>query len=107
MAHHEPELSDEGAESSVSSTGKAALERTGLIQQEAARLGLGPTGRYPEGKLTKNDEGEIKIGIVAYKGKVVINFGKPIVSLGMNVQQTRALISMLRRRIKEIQRASR
>jgi hypothetical protein len=43
---------------------------------------LGPTGRFPQGKLTSKDEGEIKIAIGRAAGKVVIDFGKPTAWIG-------------------------
>ena len=36
---------------------------------------LGPTGRFPDGKLTSNDEGEIAFAVGVLKGKVIVNFG--------------------------------
>jgi len=32
---------------------------------------LGATGEFPQGKLTEEDEGEIRIGITVFNGKVV------------------------------------
>jgi len=91
MAHHEPKQSDvirklfESAQESDSSQ---------LIGQMKAKLieatkesQFGPTGKFPEGKITENDEGEIQYGITHYKGKVIINFGTPIASLGMTPEQ--------------------
>ena len=41
-------------------------------------LGLGETGKFPQGKLNDTDEGEIKIAIAVENGKVSIHFGKPV-----------------------------
>lgn len=49
----------------------------------------------PEEKLTPNDEGEIKMQISAYKGKVIVNFGAPVASIGMTVKQARYLANAL------------
>lgn len=78
--HHESELSDELRQH---------------IQQAQAALSqqLGATGNFPDGKLTSNDEGEIALGVTAYHGKVIVNFGKPVVSLGMSPEQARAWLS--------------
>jgi hypothetical protein len=39
---------------------------------------IGPTGKFPKGKLNSNDEGELVFGI-ANDGKLVhVNFGKPV-----------------------------
>jgi hypothetical protein len=50
-------------------------------------LGLGATGRFPEGKLTKDDQGEIKIGITVKDDKIVIAFGKPVEWIGFTREQ--------------------
>lgn len=39
---------------------------------------LGATGKFPEGKLTDDDEGEIRLAIGAKDGNVVIDFGQPV-----------------------------
>jgi hypothetical protein len=40
---------------------------------------LGATGRFPEGKLSDDDEGEIHFGIAHDKeGNVHMDFGKPV-----------------------------
>jgi hypothetical protein len=39
----------------------------------------GPTGKYPGGKISDDDDGEIVIGIkIDNKGLVHIDFGKPV-----------------------------
>ena len=42
-----------------------------------------PTGKFPEGKLSPDDEGELTIGITEWCGHVRIDFGSPIQSLAM------------------------
>lgn len=56
---------------------------------------LGATGRYPEGKLTGDDEGEIKMAIASAPGKVVLDFGKPVKWVGFNPGQARELGELL------------
>lgn len=48
---------------------------------------LGATGRFPEGKLVDEDEGEIRISIGTAKGSVVLDFGKPTAWVGMTPDQ--------------------
>lgn len=48
---------------------------------------LGPTGKFPEGHLNEDDEGEIQIAIGIENNKVVINFGKPIAWIGFTPEQ--------------------
>jgi hypothetical protein len=47
----------------------------------------GPTGNFPQGHLVPEDEGELRIVASIYKGKVLINFGTPIVWFAMNPEQ--------------------
>lgn len=66
-----------------------------LLNQLTERIGA--TGRYPEGRLGKHDEGEIAFAVAAdpKHKKVLINFGKPVAFLGMNADQAIALGEML------------
>ena len=54
-------------------------------------FGLGPTGEFPEGKLTDQDEGEIKFAVGYTDGKVVIDFGGPVAWVGMSRDQAKEL----------------
>ena len=57
---------------------------------------VGPTGQLPEGKLNKDDQGELALGIAPYQGHVLMNFGKEISWIAMQPEQAeqvgRALI---------------
>ena len=66
---------------------------------------LGATGRYPLGKLTEHDEGEIAFAIAAdpKSKKVLIDFGKPVAFLGMTKSQAIELGQLLIRRAGEIE----
>jgi hypothetical protein len=45
---------------------------------------FGATGKFPQGQLGPDDEGELRIGIAHdSKGTVLINFGKEVSWLGM------------------------
>lgn len=57
---------------------------------------LGPTGKYPQGKLTPKDEGEIRIAVGSKDGKVVMDFGKPTAWIGMDPEQADAIADSLR-----------
>lgn len=58
-------------------------------------FGLGATGNFPEGHLNKDDEGEIKFAIGVNKGKIILNFGKPIAWIGMTKEQAESLGKIL------------
>lgn len=57
------------------------------MKQLAENLKLGATGKYPEGKLTPSDQGEIAISVGETDGKVVLNFGKDISWIGFPARQ--------------------
>ena len=66
---------------------------------------LGPTGMFPEGKLTKQDEGETAFRIGTVEGKVVLQFGAPTRWVGMSPEQAIALSKILYKRGKKLIRS--
>lgn len=58
-------------------------------------FGLGATGKFPEGKLTPADEGEIKLAIGHKGGKVVIDFGTQVVWIGFTPNQAEEIAQTL------------
>lgn len=66
----------------------------------AKELELGATGEFPEGKLTSEDEGALKmaVGIHPETGKVIVNFGKPVAWLGMEANDALKLAGFIRKR---------
>ena len=52
---------------------------------------IGPTGKFPEGKLTEDDEGELAISVGHENGRVVIKFGKPVSWIGFRADQGKQL----------------
>lgn len=62
--------------------------------------GLGATGRYPDGRYGDHDEGEIYFAVAAdrQERKVLIDFGKPVHSLGMTPEQASELADMLQKK---------
>lgn len=67
----------------------------GLILPVHVRKQLGATGKFPNGKLNDNDEGEIKIAIGIVEDNVVIDFGKPIRSLAMPPENARGFAQLI------------
>jgi len=45
---------------------------------------LGATGKFPEGQITGDDEGELQFMLGRRSGNVVIDFGKDVSWLAMN-----------------------
>jgi ABC-type amino acid transport substrate-binding protein len=58
-------------------------------------LRLGATGRFPKGTLTDDDEGELRFGLAATGGKVVLAFGKPVDWIGFDAEQARSIAQQL------------
>ena len=60
---------------------------------------LGPTHRFPEGKIAEDDDGEISIGITAdpKTGNVVIAFGTPTAWIGMPPDMADQLADSIKR----------
>jgi hypothetical protein len=65
---------------------------------------LGPTGNFPRGKMSDDDDGEIRIGIAADKGKgvVIIDFGIPVVWVGFPREQAIELADKIRDKAAEL-----
>lgn len=64
----------------------------------------GATGKFPQGKLYEDDEGELAVAISTdkQKGLLLLNFGKSISWLAMRKEEAQALIDMLNEKIKEM-----
>jgi hypothetical protein len=58
---------------------------------------FGATGKFPEGKLNEDDEGELRFGIAGdpEKGMVYIDFGKPVTWMAMRPERAEALAEIL------------
>ena len=65
------------------------------MKRIAESFNLGATGKFPEGKLTPHDEGEIKIAIGVEQNKVVIHFGKEVAWIGFTREQAISIAGSL------------
>ena len=59
---------------------------------------VGPTGQFPEGKIDKSDDGEIKIAVGVQDGKIVMEFGAPIEWIGFTPEQGQEIGMLLIKR---------
>lgn len=77
--------------------------RESLNRQRSLTDGLGATGRYPQGRLCQDDEGEIRVAVAADLAarKVVIDFGKPVAWIGFTPDQAREVGELLIQKGKE------
>jgi hypothetical protein len=58
-----------------------------MMEEISKFMGLGETGKFPQGKLHPTDEGELKMAITTQDNRVLIAFGKPTAWVGMDKQQ--------------------
>lgn len=109
--HHETQLSNEMKalmDQLPSNTApQPGSELTDEMEQVTAIRQLGPTGRFPDGKLTENDEGELVFTVGVLKRKVVISFGSPVASIGLSPSQAVALAKSLQAHARQARRAGR
>lgn len=65
------------------------------------RIGLGPTGNHPRGKLHDGDQGEIRFAVAAVHGNVIMDFGKvPITWIGLRPQEAEQVVEALKEAIR-------
>lgn len=62
-----------------------------IMAQQLKKSDLGATGKFPDGKLTDSDEGEIRVAIALAEDRVVMNFGKPIEWIGFTKDQAKQI----------------
>lgn len=93
MSHHGPNpfenfqpKDDETTEQARQRSMRALLDTTGF---------KGALGAFPEGKLTKDDEGAIQFRVGSEGSKVVLDFGTQVQWVGMSAQQAAELASSL------------
>jgi len=56
---------------------------------------FGATGKFPEGKLNADDEGELQLGIANDGQKIIVQFGTPVSWFGLGPVQARDFASLL------------
>jgi hypothetical protein len=58
---------------------------------DVVRVPMGATGEYPDGAIHENDEGELRfrMAVDPMNQAVIVDFGKPVHSLGMKPNQAR------------------
>lgn len=56
---------------------------------------LGATGKFPQGKIKKDDQGELRMAIFGKDGKIIIDFGKELSWIGFSKDEARQLGNLL------------
>lgn len=66
--------------------------------------GIGPTGRFPRGKLNEEDQGEIQmaIGTDLVKNVVMVHFGAPMKWLALDRTTALAMSESLRQKAEQL-----
>ena len=64
---------------------------------------LGPTGKYPDGKLRDDDEGEVQTMIGAVEGRVVVEFGTPVKWFALPPEMAREWAAAILTKAEEIE----
>ena len=64
----------------------------------------GPTGRFPQGKLRRDDEGELRLAVGHKTGKVVIDFGTQVAWIGLDPDQADGLADLIKQHAAEARR---
>lgn len=67
---------------------------------------IGPTGQFPNGKIRKDDEGEIRFGVNHTNGTVIIQFNSPVTWLSFYPHQARDLAKLLLDQATELERSA-
>lgn len=75
--------------------------------QEDLRERIGALGSYSEGQYGPHDEGDIRFMVGAQDGKVLVDFGTPVHSLGMTPDQAQAFAGSLLNWAREARRQNR
>lgn len=99
MSHH-------GSNPFDSQPGSPEFQRRQMLMRELLNTTgfRGAVGAFPDGQLTKSDEGSIQFAIGEQDGKVVIDFGTPVHWLGMTPQQAADFASAVLKRSREVAR---
>lgn len=80
-------------------------KRQELMRELLSTTGFrGALGDFPEGQITKQDEGAIQFAVGEKDGKVVIDFGTSVHWLGMTPQQAADLASTILKRARLVAR---
>ena len=69
--------------------------KVNTLQRMIESTPVGATGNFPQGQLTKADEGEIQFMVGAKNDKVILQFGTPVAWMGMTPEQAIDLGEML------------
>lgn len=77
-------------------------EENGDISKREEVEGGSITTHYPKGKLNIYDQGAIKVAMVVYKNRLVIDFGKDISWIGLGKDEVETWIRVMQKKLTEL-----
>lgn len=100
MSHHGPNPFDETPDDPA-----VKMARNRLLRDLLDTTGFrGALGSFPDGQLSKGDEGAIQFAVGEKDGKVVIDFGTPVHWIGLTPQQACDIASAILKRARYVAR---
>lgn len=69
--------------------------RPWYLQEYATEGGLGATGQLPDGKVSEDDQGELRMAVGNKNGDVFIDFGKPVTWVSFSPEQAEQLSALI------------
>lgn len=72
------------------------MEQEGArVSDFAKKLKLGATGAFPQGRINRHDEGELRMAVSNDGALVRLDFGKPVEWLGLPPNEAKELAALL------------
>ena len=65
---------------------------------------IGPTNKYPQGKLNEQDKGGLSLAIFTNNDKIILEFGISVSWIGFDADQARSLAEILIHKADAIQK---
>jgi hypothetical protein len=81
-------------------------ERKEIVDLLTSAERLGATGKFPQGKLNEEDEGELKLAVAHKDGEVMLVFGKPVSWLSLPKEEAKAFAQLILKHAEELQTGS-
>src|SRR5262245_43298133 len=95
MMHEDDHQGDRWFKEAVQQAKVAETIQAMKAETRAQGIPLGETGRFTNGALTPDDEGELRYAVTASGGKVILAFGTPVEWIGMTPRMAHELADAL------------
>jgi hypothetical protein len=81
---------------------KITKDRSDTTTRPVPTRELGATGEFPDGKISEDDEGELRMAVAVHEGNVILDFGKNISWIGLPPEQAKHLGQLLIQKAKDL-----